>query len=118
MAEKRMFARTIVCSDAFLELPPAAQALYFQIGMLADDDGVCGQVQAAMNQAHAKAGDMQALLDGRFILDVDGVAVVKHWHINNHIRKDRYHPTTYDTELAKLVLKDNGAYSLKPERAV
>lgn len=116
MAEKRMFARTIVCSDAFLELPPAAQALYFQIGMLADDDGVCGQVSVAMNQAHATAEDLQALISARFLLAVDNVLVVKHWHINNHIRKDRYHSTTYDTEIQKLVLKSNGAYSMKPEK--
>lgn len=29
MAERRMFAKTIVDSDAFLDMPSSAQALYF-----------------------------------------------------------------------------------------
>lgn len=39
MAEKRMFARKIIDSDAFLEMPLSAQALYFHLNMRADDDG-------------------------------------------------------------------------------
>ena len=39
MAERRMFAKTIVTSDAFLDMPLSARCLYFTLGMLADDDG-------------------------------------------------------------------------------
>ena len=39
MAERRMFAKTIVLSDAFLDMPPTARCLYFTLGMLSDDDG-------------------------------------------------------------------------------
>ena len=39
MAEKRMFARSLIDSDAFLEMPLSAQALYFHLNMRADDDG-------------------------------------------------------------------------------
>ena len=39
MAERRMFHTTVVESDAFLDLPLQAQALYFHLGMHADDDG-------------------------------------------------------------------------------
>lgn len=39
MAERRMFAKTIIDSDAFLEMPLSAQALYFHLGMRADDEG-------------------------------------------------------------------------------
>ena len=38
MAERRMFAKTIVLSDAFLDMPMSARCLYFTLGMLADDD--------------------------------------------------------------------------------
>ena len=39
MAEKRMFAQTIIDSDAFLEMPLSTQALYFHLCMRADDEG-------------------------------------------------------------------------------
>jgi hypothetical protein len=39
MAERRMFAKTIIDSDAFLDMPLSTQALYFHLSMRADDDG-------------------------------------------------------------------------------
>ena len=42
VAKKRMFNVDIVGSDAFLDLPHTSQALYFQLGMRADDDGFVG----------------------------------------------------------------------------
>ena len=39
MAEKRMFSKQIIDSDAFLDMPLSAQALYFHLSMRADDDG-------------------------------------------------------------------------------
>ena len=39
MAERRMFHRLVVESDKFLDLSIGAQALYFHLGMQADDDG-------------------------------------------------------------------------------
>ena len=40
MANKRMFSLDVVDTDLFLEMPVSSQALYFQLGMRADDDGV------------------------------------------------------------------------------
>ena len=37
MAERRMFAKTIIDSDAFLDMPASAQALYFHLAMRAPD---------------------------------------------------------------------------------
>ena len=34
-----MFAKTIIDSDAFLDMPNDAQNLYFHLAMRADDDG-------------------------------------------------------------------------------
>ena len=39
MAERRMFAKTIIDSDAFLDMPLSTQALYFHLAMRADDEG-------------------------------------------------------------------------------
>lgn len=40
MAERRMFSKTIIDSDAFLSMPMSTQALYFHLAMRADDDGI------------------------------------------------------------------------------
>ena len=37
-----MFSSQIIDSDAFQDMPLSAQALYFHLGMKADDDGFLG----------------------------------------------------------------------------
>ena len=39
MAERRMFSKTVIDSDVFSDMPLTTQALYFHLGMRADDDG-------------------------------------------------------------------------------
>ena len=39
MAQKRMFNKTVIGSDEFLEMSDSAQNLYFHLSMEADDDG-------------------------------------------------------------------------------
>ncbi len=39
MANRRMFSLDAVGTDNFMEMPLFAQALYFHLGMRADDDG-------------------------------------------------------------------------------
>ena len=58
MAERRMFAKTIVLSDAFLDMPMSARCLYFTLGMLADDDGFVNSPKSIMRQVGASIDDM------------------------------------------------------------
>lgn len=112
MAKKRMFNIDIVGSDAFLDLPHTAQALYFQLGMRADDDGFVGNPKTVQRIVGADASDLDLLVKSRFILRFpSGVVVIKHWKINNQIQKDRYTPTTYTEEFQSLYIKDNKAYT-------
>lgn len=112
MAEKRMFAKSIVLTDAFLDMPMSARCLYFTLGMLADDDGFVGSPKSIMRQCGASQDDMKVLLAKRFVLGFDsGVIVIKHWRINNYLKKDRYNPTTYQEELAMLKLDSKNAYT-------
>lgn len=112
MAKKRMFNIDIVGSDAFLDLPHTAQALYFQLGMRADDDGFVGNPKTVQRIAGTKASDLDLLVQKRFLLRFpSGVIVIKHWRINNQIQKDRYTPTTYTDEYQSLYIKDNKAYT-------
>ena len=112
MAERRMFTKKITDSDAFTEMPSAAQALYFHLNQGADDDGFNNQIQMAMFKAHASTDDLKILLAKNFIIRFEsGVIVIKHWRMHNTIRKDRYTPTNFKDELEQLGIKENGAYT-------
>ena len=112
MAERRMFAKTIVTSDAFLDMPLSARCLYFTLGMLADDDGFVNNPKSIMRQVGACTDDLNLLLLKRFILSFEsGVIVIKHWRIHNYIRNDRYKETKYVEEKSTLMLDDKGAYT-------
>ncbi|HJJ54797.1 MAG TPA: hypothetical protein O0X50_01770 [Methanocorpusculum sp.] len=116
MAERRMFALTIIDSDAFLDLPISAQALYFHLAMRADDDGFINKPRAVMNMIGAKNDDAKILVERKFIVPFDsGVVVIKHWRIHNFIRKDTYHETKYKFEKAQLYLDENNSYSTHPQ---
>ena len=107
-----MFAKTIVLSDAFLDMPLSARCLYFTLGMLADDDGFVNSPKSIMRQAGASTDDLNLLLAKRFILAFDsGIIVIKHWRIHNYIQKDRYKESKYMEEKATLMIDQNGAYT-------
>ena len=111
MAEKRMFAKTIVLSDAFLDMPLTARCLYFTLGMLADDDGFVNNPKGVMRQCGASEDDLRVLLSKKFLLAFEsGVIVIKHWRINNYLRNDRYHETTYISEKNELLIDEQGIY--------
>jgi hypothetical protein len=107
-----MFAKSIVLSDAFLDMPLSARCLYFTLGMLADDDGFVGSPKAIMRQCGASQDDIAVLLQKRYILAFEsGVIVIKHWRMNNYLQNDRHKPTTYLEELSTLAIDDKGAYT-------
>lgn len=119
MAERRMLSKKITESDAFLDLPLTAQALYLHIMMNADDDGFLNNGKTIARMIGAKQSDMDALLDARFLIAFeDGVICIKHWRIHNQIRKDRHHVTAYREHAESLYIKDNGAYTEDREQAV
>lgn len=111
-----MFAKTIIDSDEFLDMPLSAQALYFHLSMRADDDGFVNSPKRIQRMIGASEDDMKLLLAKSFILLFDtGIIVIKHWRINNYIQNDRYKPTMYTDERSMLTLKDNNEYLLESE---
>lgn len=113
MAERRMFAKTIVDSDAFLDMPVSARLLYYDLGMRADDDGFINAPKKIMKFIGASNDDLNILFLRKFVIPFDsGVVVIKHWKIHNYIQKDRYKETVYQEEKRLLKIKDNGIYSM------
>lgn len=114
MAERRMFAKTIIDSDAFLDMPLSSQALYFHLAMRADDDGFVNNPKRIQRTVGASDDDCKLLVMKRFILTFpSGVIAIKHWRIHNYIQKDRYKETVYTKEKSKLYINQNNAYTDK-----
>ena len=112
MAERRMFAKTIIDSDAFLDMPLSAQALYFHLSMRADDDGFVNNPKKIQRMVGASDDDCKLLILKRFILTFEsGVIVIKHWKIHNYIQKDRYKETVYLKEKSELTIDENNSYT-------
>lgn len=113
MAERRMFAKTIIDSDVFIDMPLSTQALYFHLSMRADDDGFVNNPKKIQRMIGAADDDLKLLIAKSFLIPFEsGIVVIKHWKIHNYIRNDRYNPTAYQEERAMLEVKDNKAYTL------
>lgn len=112
MASKRMFSEKILESDAFIDMQLQSQILYVHLCMAADDDGFIGSPNRITRMIGAEKKHYEELLNKRFILSFpSGVCVIKHWLINNTIKRDRYVETVYREEKELIIIKDNGAYT-------
>ena len=113
MAERRMFAKTIIDSDAFLDMPVTARLLYYDLAMRADDDGFVNSPKKIMRMIGASQDDLSILMMRKFIIAFDnGIVVIKHWRIHNYIRQDTYNETKYKEQKSLLELDENKAYRL------
>lgn len=113
MAQKRMFALSVIDSDEFLDLPLSAQALYFHLSMRADDDGFINNHKRIKRTIGCSDKDLHSLINSKFIIPFDsGVIVIRHWKMHNYIQKDRYKETVYSNEKALLTTTESNVYSL------
>ena len=119
MAERRMFAKTIIDSDAFIEMPMSARLLYYDLSMRADDDGFVNSPRKIMRMVGATTDDMNILIARKFVIAFEnGVVVIKHWRIHNYIQSDRYKETTYKEQKALLEYDENKAYRLTDTKCI
>ena len=97
-----MFSSQIVTSDDFLEMPLTSQALYFHLGISADDDGFVSP-RKILRMTGAGEDDLKVLVAKQFFIPFNsGVIVITHWKQNNYLRNDRYTPTIYKNEMNQL----------------
>lgn len=114
-----MFSDEVTETDAFLDMPIGSQLLYFRLGMNADDDGFIASPKMVMRMIGATEDELKILFAKKFLLPFqNGICVIKHWRINNYIRKQLYNETKYSKERAMLFIRPNGSYSFNPEGAI
>ena len=113
MATRRMFNKQITNSDDFLDMPLTSQCLYFHLSMNADDDGFINNWKSIMKLTGAKEDDLKVLIAKQYIIPFDsGVIIIKHWRLNNYLRRDRYTTTNHQKELAQITLDENMVYQM------
>ena len=113
MAERRMFAKSIVQNDDFYNMPPSAQSLYFALCMTADDDGFTKMVSSTIKICGSKENDLAILIEKGYVIHFQsGVIVITHWKIHNRVRADSYKPTQYMHEKALIQQEKTLKYTL------
>ena len=112
MAQKRMFSKSIIDSDEFLNLPALAQNLYFHLAMRADDEGFINNHKSIQRIVGLTDEELKILICNGFVLPFDsGVIVIRHWKIHNCIQRDRFKPTLCTDEKSMLAEEKSGAYA-------
>jgi len=113
MARKRMFSLLVVDTDEFLDMPSSTQSLYYHLGMRADDDGFVSSPKRIVKLVNCSDDDLKLLIAKGFIIPFDsGIIAIKHWKLNNDLKKDRYTPTIYLNEKSTLRVNKNRVYSI------
>ena len=108
-----MFSLLVVDTDEFLDMPSSTQSLYYHLGMRADDDGFVSSPKKIAKLVNCSNDDLKLLIAKGFIIPFDsGIIAIRHWKLNNEIKKDRYTPTIYLNEKSTLKVNKNKVYSI------
>ena len=119
MKDRRMISESDIGSTKFIKNSLGAQALYMHLIVKADDDGFVSNALPVARMIGASQKEVDELVGNGYLLDMgDDVHVIKHWFINNMMRKETYKPTEYQNKRSKLYLKRNFAYTLNAEKGI
>ena len=96
MAERRMFAKTIIDSDTFLAMPQSSQLLYFHLAMRAMDKGILNNTSSICRSVCLTFDDLSVLAKYGFIRQIDekNISIV-HWEENNGISETAHKRLSY-----------------------
>lgn len=113
MARKRMFDNEIISQDSFVDLPSEAKALYFLLGMEADDEGFVAP-KKVLRWHNISLDSLKLLIAKDYLIAFEsGVVVITDWKVNNYLNKTKVRPTIYVAEKNQLCFdEENGRYYL------
>ena len=106
MARKRMFDLDVINQDSFIDLPMEAIALYFLLGMEADDEGFVNPKRVMKLYGGKEDGIKVLIAKGYLIPFETGVVVITDWKRNNYLQKDRVKPTIYQKEKTQIIFDE------------
>lgn len=122
MAQKRMFDKGLIETDSFMDMPMPTKALYFLLGMEADDEGFVSP-NRVMRIYGGNADDLKVLIAKGFVIQFEsGVIVITDWKKNNWLDSRRIKETVHQAEKKllgeskeKYFLLSNGLANAEPE---
>ena len=87
MAERRMFAKSVIGSGRFLQMPPTSRLLYYDLGMAADDDGIVEAftVIRTTEEVAAYVRERSSIVDPQGFIDF---YAAKEWMVGKNPMKD------------------------------
>lgn len=106
MARKRMFDLDVINQDSFYDLPMEAKAIYFLLGMEADDEGFINPKKILRLYGGNEDSVKILILKNYIIPFKSGVVVITDWKRNNYLQKDRIKPTIYNEEKELLIYNE------------
>ena len=118
MTDRRMFSHKIVDSDRFLDLPPEARLLYYELSIRCDDDGFCACPGKILRMTGASADNLRTLLEAGLLLDFGKVVVVSDWRIHNTLKSDRVRAVDYPDIAEKIWITRSGSYTTDPDQGL
>ena len=105
-----MFDKAIIDTDRFMDLSMSGKALYFLLGMEADDEGFVSY-KKVMRIHGGNEDDIKILVAKNFVLMFEsGVVVITDWNKNNYLDKNRSKKTEYQKEKKMLLLTKEDKY--------
>jgi len=115
LASKRMFDKAIIDTDKFADMPLTTKALYFLLGMEADDKGFVSP-RRVMRAQGGTEDDLKILIAKGYVIYFEsGVIVITDWHRNNWLDTRRIKETEFLNELSLLSISDE-RYVLKSDK--
>ena len=102
-----MFDKAIIETDKFLNVSLSAKAIYFLLGMEADDEGFVSP-KRVLRLYGGEMGDIKNLIDVGLIIPFEsGVVVITDWLQNNWLDSRRIKNTQYQEEKKQLSIAQN-----------
>lgn len=102
MARKRMFDLEVINQDSFFDLPMDAKALYFLLGMEADDEGFISP-KKVLRLYGGTEDSLRVLIAKNYIIPFSsGVIVITDWKRNNYLDRNKIKPTIYQDEKSQI----------------
>ena len=110
-----MFDKGLIETDAFMDMPMPTKALYFLLGMEADDEGFVSP-NRVMRIYGGNADDLKVLIAKGFVIQFEsGVVVITDWKKNNWLDSRRIKETVHQAE-KKLLGESKEKYHLLSNR--
>lgn len=110
MAKRRCINIDFYDSEAFCELPPRVKYLYTELILHSDDDGVVINPKAVLRICKSDKRNLDLLVNKKFLLNIDGVYIIRHWYVHNKVQPSRKIDSIYSETLYKLYINERNEY--------